>query len=106
MTADHSFIDSLGGQTQGRDTMRSGWVGYFRMVPDYTIAIHETYCDGSIVVMLGTAGGTYSADGALKEENRWQVPAALRAVVEEGMVAEWRVYCDNEPMRQKMARHT
>lgn len=105
MTTNHSFIDSLGGQTQGRETMRAGWTGYFRMVPDYTITVDESYCDGSIVVMLGTVGGTYSADGTLKEENRWRAPAVLRAVIEQEKVAEWRVYCDNEPMRQKIAKH-
>lgn len=104
MTADHRFIDALDNQVEGQDKMRSGWAGYFRMVPDYSIAIEEVYCDGSAVVMLGTAGGTYSSDGSLHEEDRWQIPAAFRAFIEEGKVAEWRVYCDNEPMRQKMAR--
>jgi ketosteroid isomerase-like protein len=105
MPADHRFIDSLGNQVEGRDAMRNGWAGYFRMVPDYSIAIEETYCDGSVVVMLGIARGTYTADGSLRDENRWQTPAAFRAFVENGKVAEWRVYCDNEPIRQKMAKH-
>ena len=105
MTADHRFIDSLGNLVSGRDKMCAGWAGYFRIVPDYTVAIEETYCDGLVVVMLGTAQGTYSSDGSLKPENRWQSPAAFRAYIEDGRVAEWRVYCDNEPIRQKMAKH-
>jgi uncharacterized protein (TIGR02246 family) len=104
MTPRHRFIDSLGGVTEGRDAMRTGWVGYFRMVPDYTIEIKETFCDGPVVVMLGVVGGTYAADGQLSAENRWQTPAALRALVEEGKVAEWRVYADNEPIRQLIAK--
>ncbi len=104
MTPQHRFIDSLGGVTEGRDTMRAGWVEYFRMVPDYTIEIKETFCDGPVVVMLGVVGGTYAADGQLSAENRWQTPAALRALVEEGKVAEWRVYADNEPIRQLIAK--
>jgi len=52
--------------------------------------------------MLGKARGTYSSDGELKAENRWETPAAWRAVVEGGLVAEWRVYADNEPMRKLM----
>jgi hypothetical protein len=79
-------------------------VEYFRMVPDYTIEIKETFCDGPVVVMLGVVGGTYAADGQLSAENRWQTPAALRALVEEGKVAEWRVYADNEPIRQLIAK--
>jgi len=82
--------------------MRAGGVGYFRMVPDYTIAVEETICDGPLVLMLGVVQGTYTADGKLKPENQWQTPAALRALIEDGKVAEWRVYADNEPIRQRM----
>jgi len=103
MTPNHRFVDSLGGVTEGRDVMRAGWVGYFRMVPDYAIDIEETYCAGPVVVMLGVARGTYAPDGQISEENRWHTPAALRAVIEDGKVAEWRVYADNEPMRRLMA---
>jgi len=102
MTPQHRFIDSLGGVTEGREAMRAGWTGYFRMVPDYAIEIEETFCDGPVVVMLGVVGGTYAPDGQLLEENRWRTPAALRAVIEDGKVAEWRVYADNEPIRQRM----
>jgi len=104
MTPGHRFVDSLGGVTEGRETMRAGWVGYFRMVPDYSIVVEEAFCDGPVVVMLGKARGTYTADGTLREENRWETPAAWRAVVEGGLVAEWRVYADNEPMRERMRR--
>jgi ketosteroid isomerase-like protein len=104
MAPSHRFIDSLGGVTEGRDAMRAGWVGYFRMVPDYAIEIKDTYCDGQVFVMLGVVGGTYAPDSRLSEENRWQTPAALRAVIEDGKVAEWRVYADNEPIRQLIAK--
>lgn len=104
MTADHLFVDSLGNVTEGRDKMRTGWVGYFRMVPDFTVAIEETFTDGPVVAMLGVAQGTYTRDGQLKPENRWSTPAAFRALVEEEKVAEWRVYCDNEPIRQCVAK--
>jgi len=104
MTPKHRFIDSLGGVTEGREVMRAGWAGYFRMVPDYKIDIEETYCAGPVVVMLGVARGTYAPDGRLTEENRWQTPAVLRAVIEDGKVAEWRVYADNEPMRRLVAK--
>jgi ketosteroid isomerase-like protein len=104
MTLNHRFVDSLGGVTEGRETMRAGWTGYFRMVPDYAIDIQETYSAGPVVVMLGVARGTYAPEGQLAEENRWQTPAALRAVIEDGKVAEWRVYADNEPMRRLMAK--
>jgi len=104
MSEDHHFIDSLGNLTEGREKMRKGWEMYFRMVPDYTVAIEETLCDGPVVVMLGTAQGTYSSDGTLKPENKWTTPTALRAFIEEQKVTEWRVFCDNEPIRQCVAK--
>ena len=109
MTEEHCFIDSLGNQVRGRERMRAGWAGYFRMVPDYSIAIDEAYSDGPIAMLVGTAHGTYSPDGQRKEENRWKTPVAIRASilmggVAEGKVAEWRVYADNAPIRRLMAR--
>jgi hypothetical protein len=74
------------------------------MVPDYTVAIEETFCDGPVVVMLGMAQGTYAPDGQLRPENQWTTPTAFRAFIQEQKVAEWRVYCDNEPIRQRMAK--
>jgi hypothetical protein len=83
--------------------MKAGWEGYFRMVPDYTIVIDESFVDGAVVVMLGTAQGTYSADGVLRPENNWSTPASWRALIRGSLVAEWRIYADNEPIRQIMA---
>lgn len=107
MSDDHRFIDSLGNSGQGREQLKAGWAAYFRMVPDYTISVDETLGDGPIVVMLGTAQGTYcdvAERAQLRAENRWSTPAVFRAFVEEGKVAEWRVYADNEPIRTLMAK--
>ena len=97
MPEDHVFIDSLGQVVRGRDKMKAGWVGYFQLVPDYTIAIEETCCDGPVVILLGVARGTYAAE-------TWSTPAAWRAKVRDDRVAEWRVYADNEPIRQLMRK--
>jgi ketosteroid isomerase-like protein len=105
MTDDHVFIDSLGTRVEGKQKMIAGWAGYFRMVPDYAIAIHETFSQGDVVVMLGTAQGTYAVGGELRHENRWMTPAAFSARVRESLTAEWRVYADNDPIRQIMARN-
>ncbi|HEY1577738.1 MAG TPA: nuclear transport factor 2 family protein [Terracidiphilus sp.] len=106
MSPTHRFIDSLGNVTEGCDRMRAGWTAYFRMVPDYTLAIEEYYPGGNddpVVIMLGMASGTYTGDGRLEPKHRWQTPIAIRAVIEEGLVAEWRVYADNDPIRKLMA---
>jgi ketosteroid isomerase-like protein len=115
MTPEHCFTDSLGNVARGRESMRQAWTLYFQMVPDYSLAIDETYAQGAAVVMLGTAQGTYShafetvqqtgmptPDGTSKQAQRWQTPAAVRALIEDGKVAEWRVYADNEPLRKLM----
>jgi ketosteroid isomerase-like protein len=111
MTENHRFIDSLGNVVEGREKMRGGWAGYFRMVPDYTLTVEETYSGGSgssVVVMIGSAQGTYSRDGKpaaeQSEANRWRTPAVFRAVVKDAKIAEWRVYADNEPIRRLIAR--
>jgi limonene-1,2-epoxide hydrolase len=103
MAPEHRFVDSLGNVVEGTVKLREGWKAYFRMVPDYAVAIEETYPSDRAVVMLGVAQGTFTRNGILHPKNRWQTPVAVRALVEDGLVAEWRVYADNEPMRKLMA---
>ena len=103
MSPGHRFVDSLGQIWDGREKMRAGWAAYFRMVPDYTLAIEETYVHAPVVILFGVAQGTYAPAGVLQAENRWQTPLALRAFVEDGQLAEWRVFADNEPVRRLMA---
>jgi ketosteroid isomerase-like protein len=103
LTPDHRFIDSLGGEARGREVLRHGWREYFRLVPDYRIEVDRAVVDGPHVVLLGVARGTYSVAGALQAENAWSTPAALRALIHDGLIAEWQVYADNEPLRRRMA---
>jgi ketosteroid isomerase-like protein len=105
MTDDHLFVDSGGGRYCGRDKMRSGWIGYFSMVPDYAIEVEEAVCEGPVVVLVGTAHGTYGRDGNLNPADRWSTPAAWRAKVAGGGVALWQVFADNEPIRQIMRKY-
>jgi ketosteroid isomerase-like protein len=102
MSPEHRFIDSEGAVHEGRERMASGWREYFRMVPDYAIDVDRTFIQGSEAIVLGTARGTYSRDGALKAADMWSTPAAWFARVENELVSEWRVYADNEPMRTRM----
>jgi ketosteroid isomerase-like protein len=103
-TDDHRFIDSLGNVVSGRQTIEAAWAGYFRMVPDYRVAAEQWLADGDVVVIFGTASGTYSPDGAVRPERFWSTPICARAVVRGDRVAEWRVYADNEPIRQVMRK--
>jgi ketosteroid isomerase-like protein len=105
MAPSHRFVDSLANVVQGPEKMRAGWAGYFKLVPDYSIAVEESFCDGPVVLMLGVAQGTYAPEGNLKSENQWKTPAVFRAQVEDGLIAEWRVYADNEPIRELMRKN-
>ncbi len=102
MTEDHVFIDGLGNRVQGREPMRKGWAGYFRIFPDYRVSHAEIFAQGEVVAAFGTAEGTFAKDGNLLKENHWSVPAAWRAVVRDGLIAEWQVYADNQSARKVM----
>ncbi len=104
VTADSVFIDSLGARVQGAARLRTAWESYFRMVPDYSISHSEILNRGDVVAVFGSARGTFSQDGQIREENSWQTPAAWRALIHDDKVAEWRVYADNEPIRAIMRR--
>jgi hypothetical protein len=121
MTPAHRFTDSLGNVVRGRDSVREGWKLYFQMVPDYQMEVAETFANDSAVVMLGTAGGTYShgfesvratgmpivlPDGTSKVMNRWRTPAAVRGLVADGKEAEWTIFADNEPIRKLIRGET
>jgi len=103
MTDDHIFIDSLGTIVRGREEMRKAWIGYFYLIPDYTIRANQLFRKEDTVVVVGTARGTYAVGGKLLERNKWEIPIAIRAIVQQGRLAGWQVYADNEPVRQLMA---
>lgn len=99
---DHVFVDSLGNKST-RPAIDVGWQQYFAMVPDYWIRVDQVVVDGNTAILIGTAGGTYVPKGGkMSAGNKWETPAVCRAVVKDGKVSEWRVYCDNEPIREKM----
>jgi ketosteroid isomerase-like protein len=106
MNDNHLFIDSLNTRVRGRENMRKAWQAYFHMVPDFAIEIVHLMVTGSTVGLFGTSRGTFSPDGTLQDRNRWEMPSAWRALVRDGLVAEWQVYADNEPVRVLMSSPT
>lgn len=104
MTEDHVFIDALGRFQRGRETMRAGWRGYFALCPDYQVSHEDVFHNGDTVAAFGSAGGTISVNGQLASENQWQTPAALRAVIHDGLIQEFRVYADNKPVYDILAK--
>jgi hypothetical protein len=67
-----------------------------------TVSHEEVLGTGQIVLLTGSARGTCAAGGTLPKENSWQVPAAWKAVVRDGQIAQWHVYADNQPARKIM----
>lgn len=105
MTDDHLFIDSLGRAIRGRESMRGAWEAYFRWFPDYLVVVEQMAFRDGTVLACGVAAGTYGAGGPSRPEDAWSAPAAWRAVVRDGRIAQWQVYCDNEPARRVLAAH-
>ncbi len=95
LTEDHRFVDSLGSVFVGRETLRAGWTDYFRLVSEYRITVDEFADGGSSLLLVGSVAGR---SGGVD----WKVPAAWRAVVRDGRIAEWQVYVDNEPLRASL----
>lgn len=94
MTEDHTFVDSGGTATSGRRKMAAGWEEYFRLFPDYTIEVETILGKGELVAVFGSACGMYNGKRGLVPENRIEMPAAWRAVVQDGKVKRWQVYAD------------
>jgi hypothetical protein len=102
MSFDHVFIDAAGTRNEGRE--KADWPGYFKWVPDYRIDIDRWLEDGETVAAFGKASGTFAREGRLDPENRWEMPAAWRALVRFGKVKEWQVYCDTHGMQTILTR--
>ena len=97
MTTDHVFVDSVGNQAHSAASMEFGWRGYFAMCPDYWIHTDYVMTEDGVVLAVGEAGGTI--DGV-----SWRTPAAWKAVIRDGKVMEWRVFADNKPVYEILAR--
>lgn len=104
MTEGHVFIDSLGQAVRGREKMRTAWRCYYAFCPDYRVSHEEIFQHRNLVAVFGAAGGTIAANGTLPPESKWHIPAAWFALVEGNLVKEWRVYADNKPVYDIMAK--
>jgi len=103
LTEDHVFTDSLGQAIRGREKMRAAWRGYYTFCPEYWVSLAEVLQNGNSVAVFGSAGGTIAATDQLPPENKWRIPTAWFAVVQDGLLKEWRVYADHKPVYDIMA---
>jgi ketosteroid isomerase-like protein len=98
-TADHIFIDSLGNRMSGAAQLAQAWNWYFAMFPDYRIEFQTLVAEGDTVLACGAASATHAPTGTA-----WSIPAAWRAKIAYGRIAEWQVYADNKPVYELLAR--
>lgn len=94
MSEDHVFVDSRGTTDCGRERLKKGWEEYFRMFPDYRVEVQNILQDGNLIAAFGSASGTYNGKRGLVPENRIEMPAAWKAIVENGEIKSWQVYAD------------
>ncbi len=94
MAEDHTFVDSQGTSVSGRERMAVGWAEFFRLFPDYAVRAETIVHDKGLVAVFGSAAGTYSGRRGPVPENRIEMPAAWKAVVEKGRIKHWQVYAD------------
>ena len=104
MTPGHTIIEVDGSRVHGRETMKRAWRQYFRMFPDYSVSVSETFSEGKTVIVVGEASGTYAPSGELLPENRWKLPAAWKAVTEENKIDEWQIFADLTPVLKVMSK--
>jgi ketosteroid isomerase-like protein len=91
------FVDSLGNQVQGAAKMAAGWQAYFAMCPNFWVRADHVSGDGPTLLLVGEAGGTIDGEA-------WRIPSAWSAVVRHGKIWEWRVFADNKPVYEILAR--
>ena len=94
MTEVHTFVDSGGKVVSARENNTKSWDGYFRMFPDYRMEVQSLLQDGDLVAVFGSASGTYNGKRGPVPENKIEMPAAWKAIVENGKIKLWQVYAD------------
>jgi predicted SnoaL-like aldol condensation-catalyzing enzyme len=93
MTEDHTFIDRENTTVKSKQDMIASWSKFFKAFPIYknTFDRIESYDD--IVIMIGHAYWS--------KDNKYD-RAIWSARIRNDLVAEWRVYYDNDENRRSL----
>ncbi|BAU56201.1 nuclear transport factor 2 family protein [Mucilaginibacter gotjawali] len=105
MTEEHTFVDAHGNRVEGRDKMKAGWNAYFQLFPDYHIELTDIFENNGTVAAFGFAGGTYKGYKTPNNQNYWRLPAAWKAIVEDGKIKLWQVYADTKVVFEVMGKN-
>jgi ketosteroid isomerase-like protein len=93
LSDDHVFIDAHDTFHEGKRLMRKAWAEYFELFPDYRVEIEHMIEEEDMLAVFGYASATYKGPGA-DPSNFWRLPGAWKAVISEGKIKLWQVYCD------------
>lgn len=95
MTEDHRFVDYEGEADHGREVMRDGFGRYFSAYPEYKIHISKVCTSGDAVAIIGKTTGSH----LLPEVDAEEI-LIWTAKIQNGLIAEWRIYMDLENVRK------
>ena len=75
--------------------MKTGWIQYFRLFPDYRIEPCDILVHGTTVAVFGFAGGTFR--GAKKKKGNYRhLPASWKANIKNEKNHLWQVCADSK----------
>ena len=95
MTENFKFIDYGGNIYQGRERMRDGFAEYFSSYPKYKIHVEKICLSGNDVAFIAKTAGSH-VPAELEEKET----LVFIAQIENGLVAEWRIYTDLEKSKR------
>jgi ketosteroid isomerase-like protein len=92
----HVFLDAWGRKTHGKNKVKNGWEGYFKLFPDYKIRIADTYFNGNKIAAFGFASGTFENKKTETNEKYWKIPAAWQVEIVNDKIKLWQVCADSK----------
>ena len=101
MRKDESFL-LVHNEHKGKELMKGGWMEYYRLFPDYKIEVNRIMQDGNVFLLCGTASGSFH--GRKEKGGSFDIPAAWKAIVENGKVKLWQVFADTHVQFAAMGR--
>ena len=91
-TEDFALIDMAGDIYRGRD----GWQDYFSAYPKYRIHVQHVLMSGDGVAIIGKTTGSHVPPEVEEHEMVLWI-----AEIQDGLVAEWRIYSNIEEAKKK-----
>ncbi len=92
MTEDHRFIDRAGSVVKGKESMTRSWINFFESFPEYRNTFNKVESQNNLVILYGYATWKKGDD---PDRAIWT------AMIENDLVAEWRIYENTEENKKK-----